>query len=259
MRTLFILTFCLLLSVVPLAAQENTCVQCHGSLPGRYGEPVLLWKTSVHAGNGVYCHECHGGDPKDMTNAMNPSRGFKGVPKQTAIPETCGRCHVGVLKDFMGSAHGKKLGNGGPTCVTCHGNHAIKKASLDLINEKTCTKCHPYERARLMKQAMQATEGRITSLDNRIQTLKLQGKASEGMEQGLFNARNRFHTLFHDVMVEKVRSESTAIDKELETIGAQIDAIEQAEKKRKIAGSVAIAGALLAALFFRLLGKTYDN
>jgi Cytochrome c7 and related cytochrome c len=260
LRILALLIACLAISVVTApAAQDNACVTCHSSLPGKFGEPVILWKTSIHAGNGVFCHECHGGDPKDMANAMNPSRGFKGVPRETAIPETCGRCHVGVLKDFLGSAHGKRLGNGGPTCVTCHGNHAVKKASLEIINEVNCTKCHPYERARLMKQAMQETEGRITTLDARIQGLKLHGKASEGMEQGLFNARNRFHTLFHNVMVEKVRSESTAITRELDTIGAQIDALEQAEQKRRMAGAAAIGGLLLAALLLRLLGKTYEH
>ena len=259
-RILATLLFCLAVSVMTCrAAQENACVTCHGSLPGKYGEPVVLWKTSIHAENGVYCHECHGGDPKDAANAMKPDRGFKGVPKETAIPETCGRCHVGVLKDFLGSAHGKRLGSGGPTCVTCHGNHAIRKASLDIINEKSCSRCHPYERARLMKLAMQETEGQITALDARIQTLKLHGKASEGMEQGLFSARNRFHTLFHNVVVEKVRSESADIRKDLDIIGSQIDAIEQAEQKRKMAGAAAVGGVLFAALLFWLLGKTYDR
>lgn len=259
-RILTALLFCLSVSIVNVnAAQENVCVKCHSTLPGKYGEPVALWKSGIHAENNVYCNECHGGDPKDMANAMKPDRGFKGVPKETAIPETCGRCHVGVLKDYLDSAHGKRLGAGGPTCVTCHGNHAIRKASLDIINEKTCTRCHPYERARLMKLAMQETEGRITALDARIQSLKLHGKASEGMEQGLFSARNRFHTLFHDVVVEKVRSESAAIRKELDVIGAQIDAIDQAEQKRKVTGAAAIGGVLIAGLLFWRLSKSYDR
>ena len=248
----------LAVTIVTGHAQENVCVKCHGSLPGKYGEPVTLWKTSIHAENGIYCHECHGGDPGDMGNAMKPDRGFRGVPKETAIPETCGHCHVGVLKDYQTSAHGKRLGSGGPTCVTCHGNHAVKKASLDIINEKTCTRCHSYERARLMKLAMQETEGQITALDARIQALKLQGKASEGMEQGLFNARNRFHTLFHNVNVEKVRSESAAIRKDLDVIRRQIEIIDQAEKKRKMAGAAAVGGVLLAVLLFWLLGRSYD-
>ena len=241
------------------AAQENVCVKCHSSLPGKYGEPVAQWKTSIHAENGIFCHECHGGDPNDMANAMKPDRGFRGVPKETAIPETCGHCHVGVLKDYLESAHGKRLGSGGPTCVTCHGNHAVKKASLDLINEKTCTPCHSFERARLMKLAMQETEGQITVLDARIQTLKLEGKASDAMDQGLFSARNRFHTLFHSVMVEKVRSESAAIRKDLDVISQQIDAIENAERTRRIAGAAAVGGVLIAALLFWLLGKTYHT
>ena len=70
---LSMLLFCLAVSVVTgHAAQENVCVKCHGSLPGKYGEPVTLWKTSIHAENGVYCNECHGGDPKDLANAMKP-------------------------------------------------------------------------------------------------------------------------------------------------------------------------------------------
>ena len=259
-RIFVTLMFCLAVSVMTgHAAQENVCVNCHGSLPGKYGEPVTLWKTSIHAENGVYCNECHGGDPKDPANAMKPDRGFRGVPRDTAIPETCGRCHVGVLKDYLGSAHGKRLGSGGPTCVTCHGNHAIRKASLDIINEKSCTQCHPYERARLMKLAMQETEGQITALDARIQSLKLQGKASEGMEQSLFGARNRFHTLFHNISVEKVQSESAAIRKDLDVIRRQIDVIDQAEKKRKMAGAAAVGGVLLAVLLFWLLGRSYDT
>lgn len=259
-RFITTILFCLTVSVVTgYSAQDNVCIKCHGSLPGKYGEPVTLWKTSIHAENGIYCNECHGGDPQDMANAMKPDRGFKGVPKETVIPETCGRCHVGVLKDYLESAHGKRLGSGGPTCISCHGNHAIRKASLDLINEKTCTRCHPYERARLMKLAMQETEGQITALDARIQTLKIHGKASEVMEQGLFSARNRFHTLFHDVLVEKVRNESAAIRKDLDVIGAQIDSIDHAEQKRKMAGAAAVGGVLIAALLFWLLSKSYDK
>lgn len=240
-------------------AADNACITCHGVMQGRLGEPVGLWKTSIHAENGVFCNECHGGDPTDPANAMKPARGFKGVPKETAIPETCGRCHIGVLKDYLASAHGKRLGSGGPTCVTCHGNHAIKKASLDLINEKTCTTCHTFERARLMKLAMQETEGQIIALDARIQTLKLQGKASEGMAQALFNARNRFHTLFHEVSADRVKNEASAIRKDLDEIGLQIDAIDSAGQKRKIGGAAAVGGILIAGLLFWLLGRTYDK
>ncbi len=250
----------LLLAAFSIAnAATNACVACHGAMPGRLGEPVGLWKTSIHAENGVYCNECHGGDPNDPANAMNPARGFKGVPKETAIPTTCGRCHVGVLNDYLASAHGKRLGSGGPTCVTCHGNHAIKKASLDLINEKSCTRCHSFERARLMKLAMQETEGQITSLDARIQVMKLKGKAIEGMSQALFNARNKFHTLFHEVSADRVKTESAVIRKSLDEISVQLDAIDTAEQKRKVGGAAAVGGVLIAGLVFWLLGRTYDR
>ena len=49
------LLFCLAVSVLPgHAAQENVCVNCHSALPGKYGEPVPLWKTSIHAENSIY-------------------------------------------------------------------------------------------------------------------------------------------------------------------------------------------------------------
>ena len=115
-------------------ANEIVCIQCHSTLPGALGEPVKMWRGSVHEENGIACNMCHGGDPKDAANAMSKDRGFLGAPKETDIPAFCGRCHIGVLKDYLASPHGRALGKGGPTCVTCHGNHAVKRASLDIIN-----------------------------------------------------------------------------------------------------------------------------
>jgi hypothetical protein len=62
------------------SAQETVCTQCHGPLPGRLGEPVKLWRSSIHAANSISCHNCHGGDPTDMAMAMSPARGFLGIP-----------------------------------------------------------------------------------------------------------------------------------------------------------------------------------
>ena len=77
-----------------MAQEEIVCIRCHGALPGRLGEPVKLWRGSIHAANGIACNDCHGGDPKDAANAMSPARGFLGAPKETAIPAFCGRRHI---------------------------------------------------------------------------------------------------------------------------------------------------------------------
>lgn len=251
----------LLLAVYPAsshAATEIVCIQCHSGLPDKLGAPVKLWKGSIHAENGIACNNCHGGDPKDAANAMSPARGFLGAPKEADIPAFCGRCHIGVLKDYQASAHGKALGKGGPTCVTCHSNHLVVKASLDLINEKSCSRCHSYERAKTIKEAMQQTEGMIVAIDARIGTFKGQGVDTDRLEKGLFSLRNRFHSLFHEVNVDKVRSESSQIIDELKKLDADLQAIDASQGKRKIAGAIAVAGALLAALLLYLLKKTYD-
>lgn len=237
---------------------EIVCIQCHGAMPGKIGEPVKLWKGSIHAENGIACNACHGGDPKDAANAMSPARGFLGAPKEQAIPAFCGRCHVGVLKDFLASAHGKALGKGGPTCVTCHSNHLVVKASLDIINEKRCSQCHSYERAKVIRAAMQETETMIVAMDKRIAAYKGQGTDTESLEKGLFAVRNRFHTLFHNVDVGMVKKESAGIQADLKKIQDQLAALDSSRQKRKIAGAVVVSAMLLLALFAHLLRKTFD-
>ncbi|KAA0889125.1 cytochrome c3 family protein [Oryzomonas rubra] len=238
--------------------QEIVCIQCHGAMPGKIGEPVKLWKGSIHAENGIACNACHGGDPKDAANAMSPARGFLGAPKEPAIPAFCGRCHVGVLKDFLASAHGKALGKGGPTCVTCHSNHLVVKASLEIINEKRCSQCHSYERAKVIRAAMQETEAMIVAIDKRIAAYKVQGVDTESLEKGLFAVRNRFHTLFHNVDVGMVKKESAGIQADLKKIQDQLTALDESRQKRKIAGAVVVSAMLLLALFAHLLRKTFD-
>jgi len=255
-----LILFALLLPVASFAAEpaEIVCIQCHATMPGKIGEPVKLWKGSIHAENGIACNACHGGDPKDAANAMSPARGFLGAPKEPAIPAFCGRCHVGVLKDYLASAHGRALGKGGPTCVTCHSNHLVVKASLEIINEKRCSQCHSFERAKTIRDAMQETEAMIVAMDKRIAAYKGEGVDTEGLEKGLFAVRNRFHTLFHNVDVGMVKKESAGIQGDLKKIQDQIKALDDSRQQRKIAGAVAVSAMLLLALFAHLLRKTFD-
>jgi hypothetical protein len=246
------------LPVIAAAQTENVCIQCHGTLSGRFGEPVKLWRESIHSENSVTCNECHGGDPADAANAMSPSRGFIGVPQRDKIPDVCGRCHIGVKKDYMSSAHGRALDKGGPTCVTCHSNHAVKKASLDLINERNCSRCHSYEKAGRLRNAMAKTENMIVATGDKIAFFKKEGFDTDVLEKELFSARNQFHALSHELDVPKVQNESALIMDRLEKVGISLDKFDTEKRKRKIAGVFIIGGALLAALLFYLLRKTYD-
>ena len=237
---------------------ETVCIQCHSSLPDQLGAPVKLWRTSIHAENGISCNACHGGDPKDAADAMNRAHGFLGAPKETDIPAFCGRCHPGVMKDYLTSAHGMALGKGGPTCVTCHGNHQVVKASLQLINEKNCSRCHSFERARIIRDAMQQTESTIVGIDARISGFQAEGVDTERLGKGLFAIRNRFHTLFHEVNAALVKKESTQINSELAKLDLDLKVIEDTRAKRKAAGGIAVGFVLLMAFLFHQMKKTFD-
>ena len=249
-----------LLPLMLFAAEptEIVCITCHGALPGKYGEPVKLWKGSIHAENGIACNACHGGDPGDVANAMKKERGFLGAPKYNDVPDFCGRCHVGVLKDYLASAHGRALATGGPNCVVCHGNHQVVKASLELINEKACSRCHSYERAKLIRAAMQETEGIIVALDARIAGYKQVGTDTDRLEKELFSQRNRFHSLFHNVDVKRVTAESTHIQAELKKLDTTLKGLDDQGRTRMVAGAIAVSAALLAGLLVHLLRKTFD-
>jgi hypothetical protein len=242
----------------PVHADDIVCITCHGALPGKYGEPVKLWKGSIHDENGIACNACHGGDPKDAANAMKKERGFLGAPKYNDVPAFCGRCHVGVLKDYLVSGHGRALATGGPNCVVCHGNHQIARASLELINEKACSRCHSYERAKLIRGAMQETEGIIVALDARIAAYKQLGTDTDRLEKELFAQRNRFHSLFHNVDVKRVTAESAQIQAELMKLDTTLKGLDEQGRKRKLFGAIAVAGALLAAVLAHFLRKTFD-
>ena len=262
LHCLQVLLSVVLVTILPhIAAAELpkiVCTQCHGSLTGRLGEPVKLWEQSIHAENGIACNACHGGDPMDAVNAMSPARGFLGVPKEKDIPAFCGRCHVGVLRDFTASAHGRALGKGGPTCVSCHGNHLVVKASPALIDEKSCTRCHSFEKPKLIKAAMQETETRLSKIGDKLAAYKWKGADVERLEKSLFSARNSYHSLFHELNVEKVKDGSERVGNELNKLERVLQEMDEMRKKRKLAGGIAVAGALLAAGLLYLLRRGYE-
>lgn len=262
-RLIAFLALTLVVSGAPAFAQTNgaaeiVCLQCHSTLPDAYSRPVTLWRGSIHAANGIACNDCHGGNPTDAATAMNPAQGFLGVPPEEEIPAFCGRCHVGVLKDYLSSQHGQALGSGGPTCVTCHGSHQIVKATLELINESLCSRCHSYERARLIKMNMTALDSQITALDTRITRLKQGGIAVDRLEKGLFAARNRFHSLFHTVDVQVVERESEHIQAELKPLEDTLQGIDASHRQRRTVGIFVVLGALFVALTAFLLRKSCD-
>jgi len=239
-------------------AEKPVCVSCHASQTGRGGRPVALWKNSIHAQNGISCNHCHGGEPNDSVNAMSPARGFLGVPLESAIPAFCGRCHVGIREDYLNSAHGRALGRGGPTCVTCHGSHDVAKVTLDIINEQRCGSCHPFERARAIKQAMAPNENRLVRIEHDLTLLRGRGVDTAEQEKSLFALKNRYHRLFHNVDVIRVTGEAAAIGKEMDAQQTFLADRQSEQLQRKIWGVFAVGILLIVALICHLLKKTYD-
>jgi len=240
-------------------APETVCIQCHGGQTGRLQKPVEQWRASIHSRNGISCHNCHGGDPTDFGMAMSPERGFVGAPEKTAIPDFCGRCHVGVKADYQQSAHGRALGSGGPQCVTCHGNHAVTEASLDLINSEACSRCHEYGRAKVLREALGKTDGMISGLEDDFRKLRRVGIDVKELSDRTFALRNQFHRLFHSVDVEQVRSRSAGFQGDLEKVGAEVDSIRATLQQRKATGGIVVGLLVVMGILAMLIRKIYAD
>jgi hypothetical protein len=265
-QKILVLLVVLLLPLVVFAAEEQgsappqtVCLQCHGGLQGHLSAPVGQWSKSIHRQNNISCHDCHGGDPTDFAMAMSPERGFLGVPAKDDIPDFCGRCHIGVKEDYASSKHGQALGKGGPQCVTCHGNHEVSKASIDLINEQDCTRCHSYERAAQIREALVETDGLIAGLEADLAGLHRVGISITEMQGKIFSQRNEFHQLFHSVEVEKVRAGTASVQAALAEVATKVDTIHADLSSRKLWGGIAVVLLVVAGVLCLLLRKTYHD
>lgn len=206
--------------------EVNFCIECHSSdkMKSAFQTIAEEWKASWHAQNQIACQDCHGGDAKDASMSMSPHRGFLGTPKYTEVPEFCGKCHVRIMKSYLESGHGSALRQSGkgPNCVTCHGSHNIQKASLEIINEQRCTKCHSYERAREMKQAMFLVEKKIVELEASLRGLKQQGVVVDDDVRNLFSLQADFRYLFHTVDANLVKENTDEFVRKLSAVEKRI-------------------------------------
>jgi predicted CXXCH cytochrome family protein len=175
----------LLLIVIPLravagqpAAEPNSCVTCHATLPDhRLATPANLFVgADVHREKGFACVDCHGGNPTSAdkqkshdTAGRESAMAFRGKPTGQTIIATCARCHsdaelmrtfapkqrVDQATEYASSVHGKQLASGDlnvATCASCHGAHGVRLVSdakspvfpTNVAN--TCASCHANDK-----------------------------------------------------------------------------------------------------------------
>jgi hypothetical protein len=131
----------------PGSRPESSCISCHRELDGDLAAPVDGWETDVHAGQGLGCVGCHGGNPAsavadDPEAAMDPAEGYVGRPDRARVAEFCGRCHssagfmrrfnpaarIDQVAEYRNSRHGVLNRDGDlktATCTDCHSVHGI--------------------------------------------------------------------------------------------------------------------------------------
>jgi hypothetical protein len=123
-----------------LAGQDHIVLQ-DGKTLSVYVDPSAL-AGSVHAKD-VGCADCHReiGSYPHTRATYDDHRAF-----QLEMSKTCNRCHYEDFEEVMDSIHFAQLKAGdtsAPTCVDCHGGHAIQPASKPRAAvSQRCGQCH---------------------------------------------------------------------------------------------------------------------
>ncbi len=151
-----------------------TCGRCHGN-------PEIIKRAKIAVGN-VYrqfqdsihgqalaksglvvapnCSDCHGFH--DIQRRSNPQSHVY----RTNVPDTCGKCHNGIERQYLEGIHGQQLKDGNPLapeCANCHTAHSIQRVEaeswrLQVIRE--CGTCH----AESIKTYRDTFHGQVTRL-----------------------------------------------------------------------------------------------
>ena len=133
------------------AFSNDVCLACHGdssaSMELGNGKTLSLYvdhKTltgSVHAG--LACTDCH----SDITTVPHPTRTF---PDEHAVSlayyQVGKQCHFDEYSRLLDDVHYAALAKGNqsaPTCVDCHGSHAIAPPAQPRSRiSNACARCH---------------------------------------------------------------------------------------------------------------------
>jgi cytochrome b subunit of formate dehydrogenase len=147
----------------------ETCRRCHADVDLlakhevlRAG-PIAIYESSVHGKattqKGIYlsatCNDCHSANDAEgqpTAHRILSPRDPDSTTYHFNIPNTCGKCHKPIARDFWEGIHGQFVARGelaAPVCTTCHGEHGIIRHDDPLspvspthVAEQTCSPCH---------------------------------------------------------------------------------------------------------------------
>ena len=149
--------------------QIKTCGGCHEQMMANYERSEhahALLKSGLTVG-APSCSSCHG------KHDIHPKSDPAATTSHTRIPETCGTCHSGILREWQESAHGvlwKKANGGakasdGPVCSTCHEPHAIKRPDTAVVRDQVADRCGDCH-VKVDKSFHDSFHGKASSLNN---------------------------------------------------------------------------------------------
>ncbi len=155
--------------------QIKTCGACHEEMMANYERSEhahALLKSGLVVG-APSCSSCHG------KHDIHPKTEAAATTNHANIPETCGKCHAGILREWQESAHGTlwkkdsngkngssgKKGSDGPVCSNCHEPHAIKRTDSAVVRNQVadrCGNCHE----KVYASFHDSFHGKATALNN---------------------------------------------------------------------------------------------
>jgi len=121
---------------------RKACAQCHAA-------QVVSSERDVHADT-IACTRCHG------SHAMRPVPDEATHRIDVGLARACGQCHAAEAASYWSDVHGRTAARQaaspaalGPdtaaTCISCHGEHGIRRASdatWRFAVAGACTRCH---------------------------------------------------------------------------------------------------------------------
>ena len=174
----------------------------------------------------VTCHGNHGATP----------------PGTREVGQVCGKCHVRQEELFQKSPHAGLLASGKfHECISCHDNHAIQKASVELFSQ--CATCHADQAKPLavrdnLVAVLKRSKSEFEQAGARVKEASTRGLATDEEELLLGEAKTEVtqlealqHTLTPDQLAPVAARSANTVGQ----INRGIEGLERVERWKRLA------------------------